>query len=280
MPKAIPTLLSVIGILWRVTAAAYGQPDFHYSMESERRDATSHFFERLTVTVNKMNGSPDRLIYRKGVEILGVLGPSREFRDESLNCAISREELDTFFAELDALKLGDLPPDEPKNSSGAFGHLNWKRELKIFQSLPVSGKKKKLEEKVISFVASQQTKRPEEFQKQVYTVVGDDTKPMDTSLKDILRDPKSYSGKRVRVSGYYHAEDEHSSISVSKEPVGKYDYSQSIWLGGASSFAKPKETEYRKDTFLTVEGTFYFVPGGSMGLGPGEIRRVTKAIAK
>jgi hypothetical protein len=282
MPKGVATVSAVIGVLCFLSGIALGQADLHYSLETERRDATAHFTEGLTVAIYRMNGSPDRLNYGRGAGIHGVLGPRRKFQYESLNCDISRKDLNAFFAGLDALTLGDLPPDEAEHTKSphAFGWLDWKGEQKYFRTPPDSAKRRKLEDTLLTFVASQRNKRPKEFQTRTTIVVGDDVKPLEIALKDLLRDAKSYNGRRVRVLGYYHNEFEGSSFSVSKEASDRRDYSQSVWLGGPSTFAKPEDTDYRNDAFLTVEGVFSAGLGGHMGLWPGEIRRVTKATAK
>jgi len=100
---------------------------------------------------------------------------------------------------------------------------------------------------------------------------GDDREPRDTSLEEILSNPVAYDGKRVRVTGNYHSEFEHSALSTEDK---------SVWLGEASTFARQEDVIFQNDSFMTVEGTFLAGPRGHLGMFPGEIARVTKIEVK
>jgi len=103
---------------------------------------------------------------------------------------------------------------------------------------------------------------------------GDDQACANASLQELLADPKKYHGKRVRVSGYYHSEFEHSSLSVDPDTIT--NDKKSVWLGGMSYFARPEDVTALNDTFITVEGIFTAGPSGHMGLWAAEIGRLTK----
>lgn len=103
------------------------------------------------------------------------------------------------------------------------------------------------------------------------TIDGDGVAARPVTFEVLLATPKKFDGKRVRLSGYYHYEFEGSHFG----PIKRAGLKQSVWLGGASTFAKSANIKWLNNTFITVEGTFKNGPGGHMGLWPGELERVT-----
>ena len=103
---------------------------------------------------------------------------------------------------------------------------------------------------------------------------GDDQPCVAATLKELLSRPEDYHGRRVRVTGYYHVEFEHSSLSAGRDSIR--EYKDSVWLGGESHFAKPEDVVSQNDAYLTVEGTFTAGPEGHLGLWAGAINRLTK----
>jgi len=103
---------------------------------------------------------------------------------------------------------------------------------------------------------------------------GDDQPCVAVTLSELLATPEKYHGKRVRVSGYHHAEFEHSSLSEGPDSIRKYK--ESVWLGSMSHFAKLADAVSHNDAFITVEGAFTGGSGGHLGLWAGEIDRLTK----
>jgi hypothetical protein len=91
----------------------------------------------------------------------------------------------------------------------------------------------------------------------------------------LLKSPKDYDGKRIRLTGFYHGEFEGSSFAATKAGIRAYD--KALWLGGMSSFADPKKISDLNDATLTVDGTFELGPGGHMGLWMGELVRITES---
>ncbi len=77
----------------------------------------------------------------------------------------------------------------------------------------------------------------------------------------------------ARMSGFYHGEFECSSFAATKE--NRQNYREALWLGGASTFANPKNIKRVNNTAITVDGTFELGPGGHLGLWMGEISRLT-----
>lgn len=107
-----------------------------------------------------------------------------------------------------------------------------------------------------------------------FVTQGDDQPCVAVTLPELLATPEKYHGKRVRVSGYHHAEFEHSSLSAGPDSIRKYN--ESVWLGGMSHYAKPADVVSHNDAFITVEGAFTGGSGGHLGLWAGEIDRLTK----
>ncbi|MDP0491424.1 MAG: hypothetical protein Q7Q71_10275 [Verrucomicrobiota bacterium JB023] len=104
---------------------------------------------------------------------------------------------------------------------------------------------------------------------------GETVPPKALDFATLLKSPKDFDGKRIRLTGFYHGEFEGSSFAATKAEVR--DYKKALWLGGMSSFADPKRISGQYDIVLTVEGTFELGPGGHMGLWMGELVRVTES---
>jgi hypothetical protein len=98
--------------------------------------------------------------------------------------------------------------------------------------------------------------------------------PHPVTFEELWRSPDKFDGKRVRLTGYYHHEFEGSNFG----PTKNADYTQSVWLGSASTFARSADTQRLNDTFITVDGTFDFGPGGHLGAWPGELNRFTRLV--
>ncbi|MGI9242171.1 MAG: hypothetical protein ACR2RV_15335, partial [Verrucomicrobiales bacterium] len=109
------------------------------------------------------------------------------------------------------------------------------------------------------------------------TVEGEVVEPQIIDFPTLLKNPKKFDGKRVRLAGFYHDEFEGSSFATSKREIGNYD--RALWLDGASTFADPSRVSDLNEVHLTVEGTFELGPGGHMGLWMGVLTRVTESKA-
>jgi hypothetical protein len=96
------------------------------------------------------------------------------------------------------------------------------------------------------------------------------------AIGDLIANPGKYHGKRVSVAGYYHVEEESSSLAVDEGMSGLLGYKRSVWRGWASSFADKANIADGNNVWQRVEGVFLKGPSGHMGLWPGEIVRLTR----
>ena len=224
--------------------------------------------------------------------IFATRGTNLVLMAESFKCDLAEDDVRNLYAILSTNCLSRLPTDEKKARQDCFGGLtllkkspetetddpfaapndeggNWS-----FKDVPRTAARHALHQTILTFIAAQIEKHPDALEINQWRFQGDDQEPVAVALDTLIRNREAYNGKRVRVSGFYHTEFEHSSLSP--DPAHIYDYKNSLWLGGASGIARCCDLAYTNDTFVTVEGTFNGRVGGHMGLWSGQMDRLTK----
>jgi len=202
-------------------------------------------------------------------------------------------------------KVFDLVSD-PKEvqSSDYFGSLNIQisgRKSQVFFYRPPRSHQRKALHQIMRRFAKQLgiNKRPAN----ATTITEGDQQPArKVSLADVIAHPNRYHGKRISVVGFYHGEEESSTLSVdeatpralalkTKEwrssgggqagfacvaPLYKSLYKSSVWRSESSTFANKAAISHKNDAWVHVEGVFLRGPAGHLGLWPGQIVRVTR----
>ena len=94
------------------------------------------------------------------------------------------------------------------------------------------------------------------------------------SIIQLLADPQKYDGKKIRVSGYVHIEDENTGIYLHKEDLTHHLYANGLWIIFLENTFNPE----CRDQYAVVEGIFDAKNTGHLGLWNGAIN-ITKCTA-
>jgi hypothetical protein len=100
------------------------------------------------------------------------------------------------------------------------------------------------------------------------------------SLVQVLSNPAQYDRKVVVVKGYYSHSFESSGLYLCEEHARYPIYLNGIWIGTSAESSAGKDSKQLNNTYILVEGTFYYTPrgGGHMGLWSGELNDITSLV--
>ena len=252
-----------------------------YSYIQRIKDPVSDLNQSVTLLILISRTSPPVMTFDSGPhQVFSTRGTNLVFASEQFRCELSKNELQELYISLRDGCLNHLPQTEKQGQTYFFGwftlgadSLEDTREW-YFRDTPHSKYRHDLHEQLIRFVEARIGEHPEGLGISYIHLQGDDQPAVEVALQELAQHPNVYDGRRVRVSGYHHAEFEHSSLS--EDPAHINDYDHSIWLGGVSGTAKPTHVPHTNDAYVKVEGTFSGHRGGHLGLWPGEVDRLTK----
>lgn len=253
----------------------------HYSYYERLRDPVSEIDQGVALTIWFFKKSPPAMHYASWPhQVFSARGTNLVFMSEQFRCEVSTNDLQELYGRLRKGCLQQLPADEDPGQRYYFGWLtletdtleDWGRWY--FRDTPRTKQRQELHDQLVRFVEKQIEKHPDGLEVSHVRLQGDDQPVVAVTLRELIQHPEAYDGKRVRVSGYHHAEFEHRSLSPGPNRIRDYDHS--IWLGGVSGRVKPAAVPYTNDTYMTVEGTFTGHRVGHLGLWPGEVDRLTR----
>jgi hypothetical protein len=110
-----------------------------------------------------------------------------------------------------------------------------------------------------------------------FAAVKKEPKPINVSIIQLISNPKQYHKKIVFVVGYYRHRMESSGLYLSHDDAYYLVYQNSIWMGPLASNIVNDNIESVNDSFVEVQGTFYYDKNGSGHFNgwPGEIKEIT-----
>ena len=263
------SLLRITLLLLSVCTSCLAQADFRFYVFDDVKDEKLDYTFVQDVTVYDWDSDDPRLMYYTEYRISGINQKEFSFTTEQFEGSIPRKE----YAEL-MEKARKLPTKELK-IAGKGSASGW---IKIdgedhHVSASVDTEVRKLWKAFIDDLLTKYAPA-EKRKKSTRVIQGESIDPVPVTFPELLKNPKQYDGKRIRISGFYHGEFEGSSFASTAKEIHKYD--EALWLGGNSSFADPKKLSRPNDSALTIDGTFELGPGGHMGLWMGELSRVTE----
>jgi len=94
-----------------------------------------------------------------------------------------------------------------------------------------------------------------------------------TSIIELIANPKSFDGQKVRIQGVVNFEFESNAIYLSKEHWQHSVTSCGIWIDVTPKMAEQKK--WANGKYFVIEGTFHADEKGHMGLWRGSISEIT-----
>jgi hypothetical protein len=96
--------------------------------------------------------------------------------------------------------------------------------------------------------------------------------PDNVSLVQVIANPRSYDGKRIRVVGFCHLEFEGNALYIHREDFEQLLLKNAVWL----DVERTPERSLLNDRYVSVEGTFDAEHQGHLSLFSGALTAVTR----
>jgi hypothetical protein len=240
-------------------------------------------------------------------QIFGAISPTVRFVKFSTpypGRKVTAKERESLVQALLKAKVFELASDPQRGRANYISscniRINGRRAQAFFNTPPRTPARKALHETMLRFARRLGIdKRPAN----ATTITEGDRQPARrVSLADVIAHPNTYHGTRISVTGFFHGEEESSSLSVndaipralvtkSKEwrasgggqsgfaavaALYKSLFKSSVWRSGTSTFADKAAISHKNHAWVRVEGVFLRGPAGHLGSWPGEIVRVTR----
>jgi hypothetical protein len=93
------------------------------------------------------------------------------------------------------------------------------------------------------------------------------------SIVQLLARPEVFDGKKVRVTGFIHFEEEGNGIYLHQEDYQRHLNSNGLWVEVRKG---TKVGSQCQDRYVLIEGVFHAADHGHMGLWNGAIKDVTR----
>ena len=266
-------ILRLLAILFCSASASVADDRFRYYVFDASKTDKLHYElgYDFSISDHASEGLLPKLSFRTEYRIYGCAQRSFTYVEERCELEVSRERHQKLLAAIREMPLEKLKTDKEQVwSEGSSGSLDLDGKyyhINVGLNQPA---RVKLHGLIQAFQDEVEPKADRKIT--LRTIEGDFVRPLGISLEALLREPKKYDGKRVRVAGFYHGEFECSSFSLGPRAI----FDGSVWLGSRSTFAKRANVHLDNDTYNTVEGTFVAGPSGHMGGYPGTIERLSK----
>lgn len=257
-------------LLLLLSMAAHGQADFRYLVEDWTTDAALYVDHTYDVVIYNFKGSPPRLSFDSYSVLYGCRLNGFTYKSQTCSLDLPPARYNKLLADVRAFPMETLREkrDDPEHRSTGSITIEGK-EHEILVPLG-EAQRAAFHTLIASFLDEVVPEAKRKFTSR--TVEGDLVPARPVTFEMLLKAPKKFDGKRVRLSGFYHHEFEGSNFGPTKDA----GYKKSVWLGGDSMFSGSDNVNRPNDAFITVDGTFSAGPGGHMGLWPGSLDRVTR----
>lgn len=258
-------------LLLLLSAVAYAQAEFRYFIDDWTTNQNLNVDHLHDVTIYHSAGEAPRLSFYTRFDIYGCRQNTYKYTVQSCALDVPLERYNKFLAQVRAFPLDTLRKKMPRDSEHrSDGRIEIDGSEHVITTPLTEAQRAAFHALVISFLDDVAPKPKRILTTR--TIEGDFIPARPVTFQTLLKSPKRFDGKRVRLTGYYHHEFEDSTFGPRKGA----SYKESVWLNDVSFFAKKADVRWSNDKFITVEGTFNMGPGGHVGLWAGEIHRVTK----
>lgn len=268
------TILAGLLLCLSVCTSCLAQADFRFYVFDETKTDKLHYEYCQDITVYDLASREPQLVWRTEYRVYGINQGSFSFTTQRYDGDLTPKAYAAFLEEVRKLPLAGIEKkNKDRHAASSSGWIDLDGKQITVKAGPDTDVRRRWQELLDAFIARHAPAKNRKITRR--TVEGDIVEPREIGFATLLKNPKAYDGKRIRLTGYYHGEFEGSSFAATKGDIRKYD--RALWRGGSSSFAAPKSISLRNDLLLSIDGTFEFGSGGHLGLWMGEINRVTAA---
>jgi len=284
-------------------ARAQSSVRVEYMFQETVRSQSDH--RSYLTQVSLLEDSSAHYTYRE--HVFGAISPTVRFIKFSTphpGRKVTEKERTDLVQSLLKARVFELASDPKPDDTDYYGSLNiqinGRRSQVFFRTPPRSPARKALHEMMLRF--AKQLGIDKQPVNATTVTEGDQQPARKVSLADVIAAPNTYHGKRISVVGFYHGEEESSSLCVdeaipralaikTKEwrasgggqsgfaavaPLYNSLLKSSVWKSGTSTFADKTAISDKNDAWVRVEGVFLRGPAGHRGMWPGQIVRVTR----
>jgi hypothetical protein len=247
--------------------------DFGFCVTDEVKTDKLHYEFVQNINIVYFESQLPRFIYSKGYTAYGINQDTFTVTSEKYAGDLSRADYALLLKRAHDLPLKGLDPKkEGDDATRSFGTIKLEGVYHKVTAKPDIEIRKQWQRFLDNLISEHAPMEKREITRR--TVEGETVTPKVIDFPTLLKSPKDYDGKRIRLTGFYHGGFEVSSFAATK--AGIRDYGKALWMGGPSSFSDPKRISDRNDVTLSVDGTFNFGRGGN-GLWMGELVRITES---
>jgi hypothetical protein len=250
------------------------QEDFRFYASDETKNDRLHYEFIQDINIYYFESQLPRFAYYTEYRVYGINQDEFTYTTEQYAGDLTRADYALLLKRAHELPLKGLDPKKKnEDATGSFGWIKLDGVDHTVTAKPDLEIRKQWQRFIDKLISEHAPMEKREITKQ--TLEGETIAPKVLDFATLLKSPKDYDGKRIRLTGFYHGEFECSSFSATKAGIREYD--KALWLGGMSSFADPKRISGLNDVTLSVDGTFELGPGGHLGLWMGELLRITES---
>jgi hypothetical protein len=262
----------IIIMLLGTWASCFAQADFRFYVFDEIKNDKLHYEFVQDITIYDFKSQDPRLTFYTEYRIYGINQDDFTYTTEDYAGDLSRAEYAAILGGLRKLPIIGLD-EQQGHDAGSHGWINLDGKSHSVSASPDEPIRKEWKAALDGILAKYAPAAKRKISKR--TIEGETVKARAIDFPTLLKSPKEFDGKRIRLTGYYHGEFEGSSFAASEKDVR--NYKEALWLDRDSTFADPKRMSDVNDASITAEGTFEIGPGGHMGLWMGELVRLTSS---
>jgi hypothetical protein len=257
-------------------SSIYGQAAFRFYVFDKTKTEKLDYEYAQDITIYYFEGQKPRLVFYTEYRIYGINQIEFTYQTERFHGDISVDDYARLLGKIRKLDLKALDTKKVDKKFSSSGWIKIDRKNYSVSAAPFTKTRKEWQAILDEFLNQYAPKKKRKIHKR--TVQGDFEKPMEIEFEKLIKDPKKYDGKRIRIKGYYRGGFEESSFSISKkerDDRGNLQKKRIVWLGSLSTFADLSKFSDMNNGNAVVEGTFDFYSHGHLGLFMGTIQRLT-----
>jgi|GEM_PF-5049859 len=260
------TTVKIILFLIYAGGTCLAQYGFQFQVYDRIRNEKLQYDVERKIMIDAVHFQNPHLDYSIEYQIFGINQDEFTINNKTYQGSISRKDYENFLEEARKLPLKSLELGDPL----VFGRIDLdgkKHKISAAQDMADRMKWQTFLDGILKKHAPESTRNISRK-----TVEGDTVKARVIDLSTLLKDPKKFDGKRIRLAYPNEDEDEDSVIAASRENFGlqPYSYSHTLKLADPSTFADSKHISLINEKKFTVEGTFDLRQDYS-----GELQRLT-----
>lgn len=258
--------LFLLGLIWigGLVLDIHAQAEFRYHVSNMVRSDKLSFERIQQIEISSNDDGTARAFFNEYFYVYGIKQAEFTYQPVEYYAKLPAESYKEFLQSVGKLDPTQLEKETEGSGLFVWGNLNMGEKEYRIRAAPDS--KERMAWEALFLDLRRRFPPAAGEQKETVVLQGDLVAPVEVSFADLLKTPKKYAGKRVRVLGYYHGEFEGSHFSRAKE--NSPDYEHELWLDGV-------DTTKINDAYIVVDATFDPDNHGHMDLWQGALSRAS-----